>query len=272
MITQAFVDDLALVINKHSAEQDSNTPDFILAAFAANVIVAYGNALKERKRWYAEDAVCTPIGIPARTQDPEFLDIRHFHTKFNQIVNFEPTFISLRLAEERFKFMQEELKEWWEKGVLKHDMDEIADGLIDLVYVAKGTAVMYGLPWRDLWEDVQRANLAKVPKVTHRGTTHDVGKPEGWVPPQTTQILREAGYHPDHCWRDEDYEDSGIMAYQGPVRTNGGTFESSGETTVLALNPGVSPLGANCHGLGPDVGDGSNPDYTLENPIGGVER
>lgn len=250
-ISQAFVDDLARVINKHSVEQDSNTPDFILAAFAANAIIAYGNAIKERKRWYAEDNAVPAMGAPLQSQDPEYRDVRDFHTKFNQIVGWEPQFISQRLAQERYKFMLEELTEWWEKGVLKGDLNEIADGLIDLVYVAKGTAVMYGLPWRELWDDVQRANMAKVQKVTHRGTAHDVGKPEGWIPPYTESILRHAGFTEQFSWFDVDYQEYGF-ARQG--------------------RNGAPPLGANSHGIGPDVGGGDNPDYQPENPIGGVER
>lgn len=250
-ISQAFVDDLARVINKHSVENDSNTPDFILAAFAANAIVAYGNAIKERKRWYAEDEQALLMGIPTTCQEPEYRDVRDFHAKFNQIVGYAPQFISTRLAHERYKFMLEELTEWWKKGVLKGDLNEIADGLIDLVYVAKGTAVMYGLPWRELWDDVQGANMRKVPKLTHRGTTHDVGKPEGWVGPRTAEILADAGFSEEYTWFDVDYMEHG-SARQG--------------------RHGAPELGANSHGIGPDVGGGDNPDYQPENPIGGVER
>jgi hypothetical protein len=287
-ITKEFVDDLARVINAHCVENDSNTPDFILAAFAANVIIAYGNALKERKRWYAEDVQRSAMGEPIRAEEPEYLDVRKFHLKFNQVAGFRPQFISTRLAEERFKFMQEELREWWELGVMKGNLAEIADGLIDLVYVAKGTAVMYGLPWRELWDDVHGANMRKVPKITHRGTAHDVGKPEGWVGPQTWSILNAAGFDLGLVWRDVDYPEHGT-AWRGTKLNH------------PELNPGVAEQPASCqaeHGgelpvpredqqalnevakglvAGLDLSfqacqDSADPQGTPENPIGGVER
>ena len=45
--------------------------------------------------------------------------------------------------------------------VMAHECDHY-DALIDLTYVAMGTAYMMGLPWQDLWDEVQRANMSKV--------------------------------------------------------------------------------------------------------------
>ncbi len=244
-ISQSFVDELALVLSKHAVGADCRTPDFILATFVANVLKAYVAAMDQRHRtWFDDNVIATPLIEPANLQDPEYLGVRQFHVKFNQVVSDDPQFISQRLAKERFDFMLEELTEWWEKGVLQHDLNEIADGLVDLVYVAKGTAVMYGLPWRALWDDVQRANLAKVPKVTHRGTNHDVGKPEGWVGPQTAEVLANAGFFEHHCWRDADYDDSGVTPYYGPLAAQAG----------MKLNASQSG------------------ELFPENPVGGVER
>lgn len=95
--------------------------------------------------------------------------------------------------------------------------EEVADGLVDLVYVAVGTALMHGFPFNRIWRAVQAANMSKVRSTgcrfeasradrarcvwcglleqTHskRGSTLDVVKPEGWGPPDVKAILVENG-------------------------------------------------------------------------------
>lgn len=118
-------------------------------------------------------------------RDKEMEDVRAFHEKFGQLNNYEPGFLTRRKLEERARFLQEELDELLAAPTL----DLQADALVDLVYVAKGTAVMMGLPWTALWDDVQRANMAKVRGMTHRGNLVDVCKPDGWVGPRGAWIL-----------------------------------------------------------------------------------
>lgn len=47
--------------------------------------------------------------------------------------------------------------------------------------------------WDELWVDVQRANMSKERALkagdSKRGSTWDVIKPEGWVPPRTAEII-----------------------------------------------------------------------------------
>lgn len=50
--TDAVVNDLAAVINKHSLENASNTPDFILAQFLNAVLGAWNKATAVRDDWY----------------------------------------------------------------------------------------------------------------------------------------------------------------------------------------------------------------------------
>jgi len=125
--------------------------------------------------------------------DKEYHDVRAFHIKFKQITGEGPRHLAFRKLEERIRFMQEELDEFKEAAGTQ-DLALLADALVDLVYVAKGTAVMMGLPWEALWDDVQRANMEKVIGATHRGNLVDVCKPLGWTPPQTKQVLADAGY------------------------------------------------------------------------------
>jgi predicted HAD superfamily Cof-like phosphohydrolase len=142
----------------------------------------------------------------------EIEDVRAFHQKFGQLDPGRITHLTKRKLAERINFMLEELTEFAHGcGLLLYsesvdpdgpyedqDMAEQADALIDLVYVLKGTAAMMGLgpAWPDLWDDVQRANMAKVKGPTHRnmGFGSDIAKPPGWEPPQTEAILLRHGY------------------------------------------------------------------------------
>jgi len=166
----------------------------------------------------------------SRTPSKEFQDVRDFHQKFELLCFDKPARLTKRKLVERVEFMLEELLEFAqsagldvqvardEDGVwLRHvepslsveeqDMAGQADALVDLVYVALGTAVMLGLPWDWLWDDVQRANMAKVRGMTKRGHAVDVTKPPGWQGPQTQRILDLAGYRPDTEERDDAQPD-----------------------------------------------------------------
>ena len=47
-----FEEEIATVINRHSREGDSNTPDFILAQYLHDCLRAWNSASNNRERWY----------------------------------------------------------------------------------------------------------------------------------------------------------------------------------------------------------------------------
>lgn len=136
-------------------------------------------------------------------------DVFDFHAKFDLPRNTSPTELSANKLRDRAAFLIEELIEFADAANLtitcyKNDgrvtYDESrsnvpadyyaqADALIDLVYVALGTAVMMGLPWDALWDDVHAANMRKVKGMSKRGMEDDVTKPIGWRGPQTKKII-----------------------------------------------------------------------------------
>jgi hypothetical protein len=71
-----------------------------------------------------------------------------------------PRLLSPEEARFRIKFLEEELEEF-KDGVREGDLAKCADALVDLVYVALGTAHLQGLPWDELFDEVQRANMTK---------------------------------------------------------------------------------------------------------------
>lgn len=131
----------------------------------------------------------------------EYSDVGEFHKKFGlrhgHLGDVGPVPIDAELMEFRSGFLQEELDEFME-GARAMDHGMMADALIDLVYVAVGTAHMFGYPWHQLWGDVQRANMTKMRATeatqSARGTTYDVVKPPGWRGPDTDEILRSVGF------------------------------------------------------------------------------
>lgn len=140
-----------------------------------------------------------------------FSDVGDFHEKFGlpvvreqgpQSLGFGPGPTGAENNEElmqfRIKFMEEELLEFI-KGFEEGDIAQMADALADLQYVVLGTAHILGLPWQALWDDVQRANMTKERAAadgsnSKRGSSFDVVKPEGWVGPETHEILRANGF------------------------------------------------------------------------------
>lgn len=148
--------------------------------------------------------------------DNFFKQVGDFHAKFelptaysyygeiNQDFKLkrDPQFLTIDNHLFRRKFMQEELEEF-DAACAVGDLPKAADALVDLVYVVLGTAHLMGLPFNELWEAVQAANMAKERAVANdarskRGHRLDVVKPEGWVAPPIAEILEKAGWkNPD---------------------------------------------------------------------------
>jgi hypothetical protein len=93
-------------------------------------------------------------------------------------------------------------EEWGELVAALHrrDMIEVADGIVDDIYVLVGMAIELGLPLHALWNEVQRSNMAKAvlqPDGSYRVVRRADGKilkPEGWTPPDIAGVLRAHGW------------------------------------------------------------------------------
>jgi predicted HAD superfamily Cof-like phosphohydrolase len=121
-------------------------------------------------------------------------DIDQFHKKFgfeknekvgipdnNEIVNFRTSFLMEELAE-------------YTQAITKKDAAGALDALVDIVYIALGTAWLFNLPFEKAWNEVQKANMSKVrakSKSKKRGTAFDVIKPQGWQAPNIERIVEE---------------------------------------------------------------------------------
>lgn len=122
-------------------------------------------------------------------------DIKDFHEKFGLQYNGAPRLLPPDVVEFRIKFMQEELNEY-ASAVADGDIVGQLDALVDLVYVALGTAYLQGLPFQRGWDEVQDANMRKVKagpngEGSKRGSPHDVIKPPGWKGPDYSFLTQD---------------------------------------------------------------------------------
>jgi predicted HAD superfamily Cof-like phosphohydrolase len=137
----------------------------------------------------------SPLAMPgtlavAATVPTNCEDVEAFHHRFGVPMPDRPAFLNAEAFAYRYKFLREELGEFVEAHA-KRDMETAFDSLLDLVYVALGTALMMGFTperWQAGWDEVQRANMAKERARrdggnSKRGTRLDVVKPAGWLAP-----------------------------------------------------------------------------------------
>ena len=116
-------------------------------------------------------------------------DVADFHAKFNVPQPRTPSLPDADMTSFRLKFLREELEEI-EDAVLEEDLEEVLDGLVDIVYVALGTALVFGMDFDTAWKRVQAANMKKIAGLaTGRHDQFDVSKPEGWEPPVLADLV-----------------------------------------------------------------------------------
>lgn len=129
----------------------------------------------------------TPSNPNVANNPPDmYADVLAFHERFGCTIGAFPHWPFREVVALRIRLMQEELTETIVAMTLG-DIPAVADGLADLIYVALGTAITYGIDLREVWEEVHAANMRK-----EGGAVREDGKilkPEGWVPPNIKDVL-----------------------------------------------------------------------------------
>jgi predicted HAD superfamily Cof-like phosphohydrolase len=121
-----------------------------------------------------------------------YKDVKDFHIAFGQRVGQTPAFPEdVNERELRMSLLEEEVNEYFDAEE-SLDIVGIADALADIIYIACGTAVSYGIPLDKVFEEVHRSNMAKLVdgKVIYR-EDGKILKPAGWTPPQIENILNK---------------------------------------------------------------------------------
>ena len=121
-----------------------------------------------------------------------FTDVKDFHQAFGQRIGEKPELPDRKERTLREKLLEEEFNEYM-RAELNDDLVEIADALADIIYIACGTAVSYGIPLDDVFAEVHRSNMAKLVdgKVIRR-EDGKVQKPEGWTAPDIRGVLEKS--------------------------------------------------------------------------------
>lgn len=147
--------------------------------------------------------------ISLLTSGPNLLgDVQLFHEHFSLSYNGPPRALPTDVGTFRLIFLNEELTEYTnastalvqglsespiDYGDYQHQLEQSLDALVDLVYVALGTSYLHGFDFGEAWRRVQAANMAKVRAASSedssRGSSYDVVKPEGWQPPDHSDLV-----------------------------------------------------------------------------------
>jgi predicted HAD superfamily Cof-like phosphohydrolase len=119
-----------------------------------------------------------------------YKSVLDFHIAFGQNVSEYPNIPASKEERElRMRLLREEYEEYVD-AEKDNDLVEIADALADLIYIACGTAVSYGIPLDKVFAEVHRSNMAKL--VDGKPLKREDGKvikPEGWTPPDIVSVL-----------------------------------------------------------------------------------
>lgn len=119
-------------------------------------------------------------------------DISDFHIKFGNAYSGKPRQLPDDLLNFRIQFLEEELTEYRHAAIID-DLEGQLDALVDLVYVAIGTAYLQGFNFQEAWKRVHEANMRKVRATSasesKRNSSFDVVKPVGWEAPDLSDLV-----------------------------------------------------------------------------------
>lgn len=126
--------------------------------------------------------------------------VREFHEAAGVPVRDEPWLPSAGSVDGfgermlRVDLLREEWKEYRDAEA-NDDLVGIADALADIVYVAFGTALVYGIPLDSVLREVHASNMTKTFDV-EREAGGKIGKGPGYRPPDVEGVLRFHGFDP----------------------------------------------------------------------------
>jgi predicted HAD superfamily Cof-like phosphohydrolase len=120
--------------------------------------------------------------------------LTEFHEKFGLHYHGPPRPLEVDLRGFRVNFMHEELTEYI-KACFDRDLEKQLDALVDLIYVAAGTAYLQGFDLDEAFRRVHLANMRKVKATSDEQSTRgngkfDIIKPPGWTPPDLSDLVR----------------------------------------------------------------------------------
>lgn len=87
--------------------------------------------------------------------------VEEFHRAYGLPIRQEPKLPETLERDLRNGLLAEEFLEYIEAEA-KNDLVAIADALADMIYIIQGTALVYGLPLDEIFDEVHRSNMSKL--------------------------------------------------------------------------------------------------------------
>jgi len=119
--------------------------------------------------------------------------VQTFNESFGVVVNEEPTFLDQPTFELGVRLLKEEIEEY-EKAHNEGDMVEVADGAVDILFIAIGIVIKNGLQdvIEELFDEVFLSNQSKL----HNGKAllrddNKVMKGKNYFKPEIKKILEK---------------------------------------------------------------------------------
>lgn len=173
---------------KEIAEQAHPSPETSLQG----ILIAGVDILLDQQGGTASNVTTTE---PVKSFDM-FRDVVDFHKKYGIQYDGSPRLLDKDYAAFRIARQREEIQEYSD-AVEAGDLEAQLDALIDLIYIALGTAHLQGFArFNEGWKRVHEANMRKElssPKNPGKygalGDKRDIVKPAGWVAPDLSDLV-----------------------------------------------------------------------------------
>lgn len=124
--------------------------------------------------------------------NPEQRMVREFHDQYLKDSGDIPRLVSDRTLLLRGRLIVEEAGEFL-AAASNRDLVEVADALVDILYVTYGAANVLGIDLQPLFCEVHRSNMSKRGRLDPAGK---VTKGSQWSPPQIERLLMAQGWRP----------------------------------------------------------------------------
>lgn len=87
--------------------------------------------------------------------------VKEFHETYGAYISEESKLPDSSIRKLRKDLLQEEFDEYM-KAEEDNDLVEIADALGDMMYIIYGTAISYGIPLDDVFNEIHSSNMSKL--------------------------------------------------------------------------------------------------------------
>ena len=186
-----FNEELVEYIEAHRDGDLATAIDSLIDMVYITCGAALLHGMKSQNFHVLAETICVPDKIFSDVDGPH-VEVVHEDEELNK-----PHLLDTELHAKLCTTLEEHISDY-EEAVLNKSRAGVEKALANLYMSCMLAATSMGISercWDELWDDVQRANMAKerAPSKdkSKRNSEWDVIKPAGWQPPQTEEILKK---------------------------------------------------------------------------------